>query len=64
MKRPSITMIFSPDGRSNLEINGVQGKSCQDISRFLESEFGMSAVELKPEFYQAELNQQVQQRQS
>ena len=62
--KPTITIIFSPDGSSKVETNGFTGKSCIDASKFLESEFGVSAVRIKPEFYHADTTQRIEQRQS
>jgi len=52
--KTTILMTFSADGSSKVETKGVKGKSCMDATKFLETEFGSSAIKLKPDYYQQE----------
>ena len=50
--RPTITMTFTSDGKSSFEVNGTKGKSCTDLTGFLEKAFGAQDRKLKAEYYQ------------
>lgn len=56
-----IEVTVSPKGEVTVKVNGVQGKSCQDLTRPLEQALGKTTGDSKtPEFYQ-QGNQQVRQ---
>ncbi|MBF0243886.1 MAG: DUF2997 domain-containing protein [Planctomycetes bacterium] len=52
--RAKITVIFDQDGNSKIEVTGVKGKSCTDLTKFLEDGLGEGTRETKPEYLQTE----------
>jgi Protein of unknown function (DUF2997) len=45
-----IKVTLLPNGEMQFEVNGVQGQSCQTLTKPLEA-LGAAQTELKPEFY-------------
>jgi hypothetical protein len=48
--QPQIKVTLLPNGEMQFEVNGVQGQSCQTLTKPLEA-LGAAQTELKPEFY-------------
>jgi Protein of unknown function (DUF2997) len=48
--QPQIKVTLLPNGEMKFEVNGVQGQSCQTLTKPLEA-LGAAQTELKPEFY-------------
>lgn len=50
-----ITMTFTPDGASVTNVTGITGKSCKNLTKFLEDELmkNKAEIKLKAEFYQS-----------
>jgi Protein of unknown function (DUF2997) len=48
--QPQIKVMLLPNGEMQFEVNGVQGQSCQTLTKPLEA-LGAAQTELKPEFY-------------
>ena len=60
----TIDVILAPDRSSRVETNGFTGSDCRQASEFLEQALGTRQREpLKPDFFQAEVQQQQQARQ-
>jgi hypothetical protein len=49
--QPQIKVTLLPNGEMQFEVNGVQGQSCQALTKPLEA-LGAAQTQLKPEFYQ------------
>jgi hypothetical protein len=49
--QPQIKVTLLPNGEMQFEVNGVQGQSCQALTKPLEA-LGAAQTALKPEFYQ------------
>ncbi|MBE9032422.1 DUF2997 domain-containing protein [filamentous cyanobacterium LEGE 11480] len=45
-----IKVTFLPDGSMQVDVQGVQGQSCQALTQPLD-QLGPTQTELKPEFY-------------
>jgi hypothetical protein len=52
MMQPQIKVTLLPNGEMRFEVNGVQGQSCQALTKPLEA-LGAAQTQLKPEFYAA-----------
>jgi len=52
--KTTIKISFAPNGASSIEVNGVKGKSCYDLTKFLESDFEPSKYKRKAEFYSSQ----------
>jgi Protein of unknown function (DUF2997) len=48
--QPQIKVTLLPNGEMKFEVNGVQGQSCQTLTKPLEA-LGAAQTQLKPEFY-------------
>jgi Protein of unknown function (DUF2997) len=48
--QPQIKVTLLSNGEMQFEVNGVQGQSCQTLTKPLES-LGAAQTALKPEFY-------------
>jgi Protein of unknown function (DUF2997) len=48
--QPQIKVTLLPNGEMQFEVNGVQGQSCQTLTKPLEA-LGSVQTQLKPEFY-------------
>lgn len=50
-----IIVRISPDGKTQIEVDGVQGESCTDVTKKLEEALGTTVdTDLKGEYYEAE----------
>lgn len=48
-----IKIIIGRDGKVNIDVAGVKGSACQDLTKSIETALGKTeSVEKKPEFYQ------------
>jgi hypothetical protein len=50
MQTATVIVTIAPDGSLKTEVQGVQGESCQTLTKPLET-LGETQTELKPEFY-------------
>ena len=52
MNSPELEIVITPQGKIEIEVKGVQGPGCKDLTRALENALGeVDARELKPEYY-------------
>ena len=52
MSQAEFEIVISPEGKVNIEVKGVQGSSCTDLTRFLEEALGdVDQRDYKPEYY-------------
>lgn len=52
MDSPELEIVITPQGKIEIEVKGVQGPGCKDLTRALENALGeVDARELKPEYY-------------
>jgi hypothetical protein len=57
-----IRITFSPTGETKLEVNGVKGKSCKDLTRAFEKALGTTTKDTETgEFYENPIIQSVDQ---
>ena len=50
-----IVVNFDENGEAIISVNGVKGKSCKDVTKFLEKELGKVVEEKKTkEYYETE----------
>lgn len=55
-----IIITFLEDGTTETKVEGVKGKSCKDVTAFIEKGLGKKISDkLTPEFYQKEENNNV-----
>ena len=48
-----IKLIIGKDGKVNIDVAGVSGPACQDLTKSIEAALGKrEAVKKKPEFYE------------
>ncbi len=48
-----IKIVIGSDGKANIDVAGVKGKSCSDLTKSIEKALGkVQATKKKPEFYQ------------
>jgi hypothetical protein len=48
-----IKLIIGKDGKVNIDVAGVKGSACQDLTKSIEAALGRTeSVQKKPEFYQ------------
>lgn len=48
-----IKLIIGKDGKVNIDVAGVKGSACQDLTKSIEKALGRTeSVQKKPEFYQ------------
>jgi hypothetical protein len=48
-----IKLIIGTDGKVNIDVAGVKGSDCQDLTKSIEAALGKTeSVQKKPEFYQ------------
>jgi len=48
-----IKLIIGKDGKVNIDVAGVKGSACQDLTKSIEAALGKTeSVQKKPEFYQ------------
>jgi hypothetical protein len=48
-----IKLIIGKDGKVNIDVAGVKGSACQDLTKSIEAALGRTeSVRKKPEFYQ------------
>ena len=48
-----IRLIIGKDGKVNIDVAGVKGSACQDLTKSIETALGRTeSVLKKPEFYQ------------
>jgi len=61
-----VYVIIEPNGEITMQVTGVSGKTCLDITKELEADLKMSDIERKftNEYYKLDNGQAVQQRQS
>ena len=65
MELQEVEVFIEKDGRVRVEVRGVKGMSCLDVTRALEAALGGQVQErqLTPEAYEAAQEQEQQQRQ-
>ena len=52
-QREEFEIVIGPDGDIRIEVKGGDGKSCLELTEFLEKALGeVKTRELKPEYYQ------------
>lgn len=52
MNSPELEIVITPQGKIEIEVKGVQGPGCKELTRALEDALGeVDARELKPEYY-------------
>lgn len=52
MNSPELEIVITPQGKIEIEVKGVQGPGCKDLTRALEDALGeVDERELKPEYY-------------
>ena len=52
-----VIITIAPDGTPTIDVQGVQGTSCKDLTRSIELAYGeVSEEQLKPEFYGQEVS--------
>lgn len=52
MNSPELEIVITPQGKVEIEVKGVQGPGCKDLTRALEDALGaVDERELKPEYY-------------
>jgi hypothetical protein len=50
-----IIVRISPDGKTQIEVDGMKGESCTDVTKKLEEALGQTVdTELKNEYYEQE----------
>lgn len=61
MAKQELEIVISPAGDVRITVNGMKGKKCVDLTQSLEEAIG-HVVErtLKPEYYESELNVDIQ----
>ena len=48
-----IKLIIGKDGKVNVDVAGIKGSACQDLTKSIETALGRTeSVRKKPEFYQ------------
>ena len=48
-----IRLIIGKDGKVNIDVAGVKGSACQDLTKSIEAALGRTeSVRKKPDFYQ------------
>jgi hypothetical protein len=52
--QPQIKVTISPEGEIRYEVQGVQGQSCVEFSKFLDQLGNTTEVNYKPEYYENE----------
>ena len=52
----SITLTFPPGGEVNIDVEGVKGKACLDITKSIQEALGgdVTSQKKKPEFFKEE----------
>lgn len=57
-----VTITIAPDGTPKIEVNGVKGKACKDITKTVERALGSVVSDKEtPEMYEKELKAHVRQ---
>lgn len=52
MSQAEFEIVISPEGKVEIEVKGVQGNSCTDLTRFLEEALGdIDERNFKAEYY-------------
>jgi hypothetical protein len=52
MNSPELEIVITPQGKIEIEVKGVQGPGCKDLTRALENALGeVDERELKAEYY-------------
>jgi len=52
MSQSEFEIVISPQGQVQIEVKGVQGNTCTDLTRFLEEALGeIETREFKAEYY-------------
>lgn len=52
MSQAELQIVISPEGKVQIEVQGVQGPGCKDLTRFLEESLGeIEQRDLKAEYY-------------
>lgn len=55
METPELTISISPDGKVLVDVDGVKGKGCADLVKFLEDALGKAEkTKRKPDYYERE----------
>ena len=52
---PKITVLIKPNGAMEVDVAGVKGKGCKDITKFIEQMATVESTTEKPEFYETPL---------
>ncbi len=53
MGMQSVTYIIKPDGKIEIDVEGVQGSDCKEITKKVEERLGkVESVEFKASYYQ------------
>lgn len=52
MSQTEFEIVINPQGKVSIEVKGVQGNQCTDLTQFLEEALGeVDQREFKPEYY-------------
>ncbi len=63
MAKSTLKITIAEDGSVNVKVAGIAGSSCLDATKFLEDAMGggVQAQEMTEEFYQAEVQAEIEQ---
>ena len=54
-----IIVKFDEEGNPSINVNGIKGKSCQDVTKFLEKELGKTISDTKTREYYETSNETI-----
>jgi hypothetical protein len=63
-EKEEFEIIIGPDGKISIDIKGASGKSCIELTEFLEKALGeVEDRQLKPEYYTQEVKKEQKRQQ-
>ena len=63
-EKEEFEIVIGPDGKISIDVKGAKGKSCIELTEFLEQALGeVTDRQMKPEYYTQETKQEQKRQQ-